>query len=450
MLESPNVGVVIAVNKRFYCTAQLFDHSCSSDACVESIDIEVVSPQFGQKWNYSFDKRLKSLQNDPSQPENVFVEKTLRVTLLALLDSDRHNLLSRIELTIKGDNDFYSLIPHLLERDEPKTLLAALALPPFLPAARVDGKIIKTGLGSSACLVTSLVASLCYSLMNQHSNYDIERSKNTIFRLAQIAHCHAQGKIGSGFDVASAVYGSHIYERFPKSLLADLLTLLEENVESLDNVQQAIKSVLETEWDGGIRGHLSLPNFVEVMLADVSGGSESPSMAKTVLAWKNTFTDKPVPHWDDLVHINKKIATLLQNLGDTKVSEEQVEFLINTPQKDWNSCHIGRVLLELRTVTQASRRHLKAMGDAAGVPIEPQEQTDLLDATLDIPGVIAALVPGAGGYDAVACLYINRPKVQHDVAHFWCSWPQASVCPLTVQSAKHADGVRLETSITHN
>ena len=34
------------------------------------------------------------------------------------------------------------------------------------------------------------------------------------------------------------------------------------------------------------------------------------------------------------------------------------------------------------------------MGDNAGVPIEPKEQTKLLDSTMELPGVISAAVPG--------------------------------------------------------
>lgn len=38
--------------------------------------------------------------------------------------------------------------------------------------------------------------------------------------IAQTAHCIAQGKIGSGFDVSSAVYGSQRYIRFSPEVLS--------------------------------------------------------------------------------------------------------------------------------------------------------------------------------------------------------------------------------------
>lgn len=439
VLEAPNIGVVIAVDKRFYCDAELHD---AVDA-TSLVDIEVESPQFGQKWNYIFDKDKKLLRPDAAESENTFVEKSLCLSLLALLDEERHDKLARIRLRIKGDNDFYSLIPHLAERGMSKTLEGALALPNFLPAPRVNGKIVKTGLGSSACLVTSLVASLCYSLKSNEG--DDSDKIESIFRLAQICHCHSQGKLGSGFDVAAACYGSHIYERFPKSLLADLLTMLEDDSVPVNDLQSTIRSILVTKWDGGIRQPLNLPSFVQVMLADVSGGSESPSMARTVLTWKKGIGSQQVPHWDDLIHINQQIGELLQKLCSRQMDNAELESLITSNVEAWKTSETGRLLSSLRVAAQESRHHLKAMGEAAGVPIEPDEQTTLIDGTMQIPGVIAGLVPGAGGYDAIACLYVNHPRVRHAVADFWCSWPKASVCPLTVQGARHGEGIRVES-----
>jgi phosphomevalonate kinase len=61
-------------------------------------------------------------------------------------------------------------------------------------------------------------------------------------------------------------------------------------------------------------------------------------------------------------------------------------------------------LLKLRSLFQTTRRLLKKMGDSAGVGIEPEAQTLLCDATAELPGVVAAGVPGAGGVDAIFAL----------------------------------------------
>ena len=54
----------------------------------------------------------------------------------------------------------------------------------------------------------------------------------------------------------------------------------------------------------------------------------------------------------------------------------------------------------------------------AQVPIEPLVQTQLLDACLDIPGVLIAGVPGAGGYDAVFCITLGS-NATNKLFEFW-------------------------------
>jgi phosphomevalonate kinase len=40
---------------------------------------------------------------------------------------------------------------------------------------------------------------------------------------AQVAHCIAQGKVGSGFDVSTAVYGSQQYCKFSEHVILPLM-----------------------------------------------------------------------------------------------------------------------------------------------------------------------------------------------------------------------------------
>jgi phosphomevalonate kinase len=494
VLESPNVGLVIAVDKRFYTTVEFMGanmdntgtasskadddsgNAAPTDMLTDTLSITVKSPQFRQEWKYLYQKSLFTLTADESfnTSTNDFVEKTLRVSLLYLLsrihtdtDTDNSNaksntILNATELlvTIRADNDFYSLVPHLEERQLDRSLTSVHKLPPFLPAtADADGKILKTGLGSSAALVTSLVAALCHAGDSHDSiNNDVDTNNTNrniiIHNLAQICHCHAQGKVGSGFDVSSACHGSHVYQRFPASILANLLTLLDENDSSLSvDLRNLLLSTVESHtWTGGVTEPLQLPGVLQVMLADVSGGSESPSMAKKVLAWRKEqqfAAAQSVPHWDDLVKINSSIVQLLQQIRDVSVSEEDKQTLAISNADSWeahtsNGSSVGHLLFQLHQAFQESRRHLKAMGDAASVPIEPAQQSSLADATLALPGVIACLVPGAGGYDALACVYINDDAVRQRIGKLWAEWQPVKVCPLSIQGANYGEGIRVE------
>jgi len=81
------------------------------------------------------------------------------------------------------------------------------------------------------------------------------------------------------------------------------------------------------------------------------------------------------------------------------------------------------------------------MGELTGAPIEPPEQTRLLDAMMQIPGVIAAGVPGAGGFDAVYAL-VASPTARDQLLEMWSSWAEMSVCPLL--SSESSQGLVIE------
>lgn len=223
-------------------------------------------------------------------------------------------------------------------------------------------------------------------------------------------------------------------------------------------------------------------------------------MARTILAWKcsqeaiikndekNSYNR--IPHWDDLKEWNNKIASLLQELSfmqqqhhlNLNENDQLLQLLITQPATKWKELLqqqgkddsdddddddanlLVTRLLDLRNASIQARFHLKSMGQKAapggGIPIEPDSQTELANATADLPGVITALVPGAGGYDALCCLYINHPLVQQGIGQLWADWkvtadPESAapsistpsptvVCPLSVQAVNYGHGVRVE------
>ena len=50
-----------------------------------------------------------------------------------------------------------------------------------------------------------------------------ENSRRLAHNLAQFVHCLAQGKVGSGFDVSAAAFGSQVYTRFDPKVIQPLL-----------------------------------------------------------------------------------------------------------------------------------------------------------------------------------------------------------------------------------
>jgi phosphomevalonate kinase len=448
VLEPQNTGLVIAVDKRFFTTIQVVSNKIKQIVSHTTIPIRVSSPQFELSWIYSYDRTNHDLTSEDAGKANDFVEKALEVALMYLNVMPE---VAEIRITIQADNEFYSLVPHLQERNLDFSLESCQTLDKFLPIRRVKGQILKSGLGSSACLVTSLVAALCFGL---EKSFAEEHHQSVITKLSQIAHCYAQGKVGSGFDVSAASLASHVYRRFSKSSITDLMAQLERKDDK--SVQKALRQRVDDDWTSACVVdpiHFTSGSVLQVILADVSGGSESPGMASQVLKWKDKQSEPLI--WNELARINQRIVELFQTALSSQPSEDERTRLATSFVKDWitqpdEDSSIAKTLLELRQTFLEARHKLKTMGDEAGVSIEPDGQTQLADSTMELPGVVAALCPGAGGFDAIACIYIadKQDSARERIANFWAHWSRSQVCPLDVRGLSYGDGVRLEEPIS--
>ena len=536
VLESPNAGIVLGSDgeggsSRFFASITCL-HPNSNDA--NNIDgistansnnadgiptytrqpLDVYSPQFDTVLCYWLDYAISNAAADGGNllklsPRNLekhrpnpFVEKALVLTLSYIqcnlgIDKFAETMLritggggaKILSVKLRAGNDFYSPLAHLKDRKLDSTPRNVASLPQFLPCPKIkdeatgEEKVVvnKTGMGSSAALVTSVVgAVLSYfdivslpSSSQPHETESITRGTAIVHNLAQICHCSAQGKVGSGFDVSAAVYGSHIYRRFSKTILSKLLDDIESS-NSDDNNCFAVSASVAKEltllsddkdnsiWDARMTP-LHLPPGLELLMADVCGGTESPSMARKVLAWKKELEGDDHHPWEELKVINLKLEELFRSEFCEPAFLDFLRLnavvLSNIPANDWvtsNEVSDGgknhlATLLKARDLFSQSREQLKAMGEAAGVPIEPPGQTTLADATMALPGVIAAGVPGAGGYDALFVLYAKGKDIAGDgrsdetrerIGELWRSWASLHrggdvevVCPLAVRCA---------------
>lgn len=134
---------------------------------------------------------------------------------------------------------------------------------------------------------------------------------------------------------------------------------------------------------------------------------------------------------------------------------------------------------------QDKRHFIRAMSKASSVPVEPQEQTNLLEESIVCPGVIGGTVPGgepvllsrsrvvsstldssplgnacsrasqaspnsrgslthpAGGYDAIVLLIVDQAKVVTAVEKVWSEWKEMKVKPLKAGNSN--GGLRRES-----
>ncbi|KAK4185698.1 putative Phosphomevalonate kinase [Podospora australis] len=388
VLDRDYTGLVFGLSARINVASQEI-HPING---VHLAEISVESPQFdNDSWVYGYmpvgnKGGVKVTQLDPgSKPfkPNHFVETTLAYCLSYIATRGPKPDPSRIKparFTILADNDYYS---------QPESLSSTTKKRRFAHLGETISKANKTGLGSSAALVTALTGAILSQYLPL-SEFDLStaQGKATLHNLAQAAHCAAQGKIGSGFDVASAVYGSCIYRRFSPSILSSIPPPGDKSF------GQAVVDVVDspTLWDQEIgKEATDLPKGYAIRMVDVTGGTATVSMVKTVNAWRASHKEEA--------------DTLFRRV------EDQMKVLASALKE-------GKAEEEIREAMAPVRKLMKKMGDESGAPIEPDSQTKLLDELEQIEGVVGSVVPGAGGYDAAALVVRDDAATEKRIKDF--------------------------------
>ncbi|KAI1132404.1 ribosomal protein S5 domain 2-type protein [Nemania abortiva] len=384
---------------------------------VQLSEIVVDSPQFLEaQWRYGYHLapedggiKVTQLHSGEAVDSNPFVEVTLSYALSYIAGTAfrrSSHAFDPAQFTILADNDYYSQ-PHSMSGVE-KNPTRFAKFPTTLRGAN------KTGLGSSAALVTSLTAALLTHYLPA-SDFDITSAegKRKLHNLAQAAHCAAQGKVGSGFDIAAAVYGSCRYHRFSPSILKSIPEA------GAPGFAPALTKLIDgTSWDTEIvKEGVSVPPGTVLRMCDVDCGSQTVGMVKKVLQWREANPAESKKLWDELESRNLRLGTIL--------SEGKLD--------------------EIRPAVADIRELIRAMGTQSDVPIEPESQTSLLDALMEVEGVYNGVVPGAGGYDAVALLMKDDEATEQRVKDFVAKWSKEKGGQVRLLDVKgEMEGVRRE------
>ncbi|MQL73304.1 hypothetical protein Taro_005654, partial [Colocasia esculenta] len=467
ILERPNAGLVLSTTARFYAIGRpLYEEVKLESWAWAWTDVKLTSPQLSREATYKLSLNNATLQDTT----NPFVEQAVQYAVAAAkalhIDQDKKDALNKLllqglDITILGCNDFYSYRAQIEARGLPLIPETLAMLPSFssitfnedesngiLSGQTCKPEVAKTGLGSSAAMTTSVVAALLHYLgvVNLQSSarkslVDNDSDLDLVHVIAQCAHCVAQGKIGSGFDVSAAVYGSQRYVRFSPTVLSPAQDFVGKQL------QNVIIDIMKEKWDHE-KTHFSLPPLMQLGEPG-TGGSSTPSMVGAVKQWQKFDPQKSLETWKRLAEANSVLETQFKILGQlaeqqwedyrhtiiscgSHTHEKWKEQATNQQQKD-----VIKSLMEARETFLKIRLYMQQMGTAAGVPIEPESQTCLLDATMSIEGVLLAGVPGAGGFDAVFAITLGDADTRVIQA-----WSTLGVLPLLVKEDPH--GVSLE------
>ncbi|KAG0000475.1 phosphomevalonate kinase [Entomortierella chlamydospora] len=443
-------GLVVATDARFYTLIR--PNSNKSQPSSGKFKITVRSPQFDNAtWNYrvtiqegSKDVKVSASEEDSSR--NTFVELALVYSFgilghLVPVESIVQKLETGLDIVIAGNNDFYSQRNELEKSGLQLNTESLRKIPLFAPTHTTLSKVSKTGLGSSAALITSLVSAIFIhfgaSNLQQQDSDSVTNSTKLLHNAAQFVHCLAQGKVGSGFDVSSAVWGSHTYRRFSPEVLESVM-----HQDAKNDIPALIKVLdpKQTAWDNVVVPFKLAPRL-HLMLADIDAGSHTPTLVSNVLRWRKNKPEEANALWTRLGAANDKVVELLKRLdqlskGDESTTKEYYDAIQRAsaiPASEWPSLQEMNATTELLILINKEfstvRNYLREMSRLSGVPVEPEEQTRLLDACLAVPGVLMAGVPGAGGFDAIFCIVLSDDS-RKSVERVWSNFTEMSVGPL--------------------
>ncbi|KAF5938793.1 hypothetical protein HYC85_023052 [Camellia sinensis] len=466
VLERPNAGIVLSTNARFYAIVKPLYEEIKPGSSVWT-EVKLTSPQMSRETTYKLS--LEDLTFHESR--NPFVEYAVQYAVAAAhatFDKDKKEtlrklLLQGLDITILGCNDFYSYRNQIEARGLPLSPESLASLPPFTSITfntEVKGEnrkpeVAKTGLGSSAAMTTAVVAALLHYLRavnlpsfseEQHQEKENSVDLDVVHVIAQTAHCIAQGKVGSGFDVSSAVYGSQRYVRFSPELISSAQDAVKGKA-----IEEVIGDVLNGKWDHE-QTKFSLPPLMNLLLGEPgAGGSSTVSMVGAVKKWQKSKPQKALETWRKLSEANSALEIQL-NMLSTMAKEHWDSYKSTIDNcsmhrsEKWmertsepSEVEIVKALLGARDTMLQIRCHMRLMGEAAGIPIEPESQTELLDATMNMEGVLLAGVPGAGGFDAVFAVTLGNSS-----SNVTKAWGSLNVLALLVREDPH--GVSLESS----
>ena len=308
-----------------------------------------------------------------------------------------HAKIGPASITILADSDYYS---HSGSSDGEMSSKSKRFVNFNVPLHEAH----KTGLGSSAALVTAFTAAVvAYYVPRELLDVMSPSGQFRVHNLAQAAHCAAQGKVGSGFDVAAAVHGSCVYRRFSPSILEGIGDVASQ--EFAHRLKLIVEdSVASQKWDMDInKAAAILPRGLRLLMCDVDCGSETVGMVKTLLAWRREQPVKAEFLWAALQKGNEDLVGELQNMR-LKSEDDPTEFE------------------NLKSIIMTIRSMIREMSQEANVPVEPKEQTDLINACCKLSGVIGGIVPGAGGFDAIALIVEDHTAVIQSLRHLLATY----------------------------
>lgn len=393
ILSEKNSGIVFNVDAFIECESKYEHYDYDSK---NEIVISAYSTYNNIEYIYCLsliDNKLNLNLISPKDNDNVWIYYSIKTAfyLFFLYNKDKsineyieslNKKNEKISINIKGDHRFYSY-----------------------KESKENDNNIKTGLGSSSALISSICSNIILLLygkenINANSINEIDNNeiKSLIVLTSLLANNFAQNKIGSGFDIISSLLGSQVFHKFNKSMtFTNAFTFDTDNV----NLLKCFIDEFHSKYISMIKYMKDSPLFkntkLYLKLISIECGSDTRIFVKKVTEYaKENMTtylfDDPL--FSQLNSINQSLISLF-------LSNESPSVLL--PKIKQHCISYRKLLRQISTATK--------------VDIEPSILSPLLDSIINKANVIFAICPGAGGYDSIVVLGTDEEEFNKEVTN---------------------------------
>ena len=257
-------------------------------------------------------------------------------------------------------------------------------------------KVSKSGMGSSSAVTVALVAAILKS-------YGLDTDENdALHKLAQLSHSVATGKVGSGFDIAAATYGSILYSRYSPSIITEF---------PQNYTVEDVKSIVEKKWDYAVKS----VNFPDIFKASMANFVNEAAITTSLVGVVNEFKKKNPQVYKDIIReINdsaEKAAAALSKIKSEDDANDIEEFKDNF---------------------EISRLATRKLGELSRADIEPADTTRLIEESKN-EGALVARLPGAGGKDSIVAISMGDNEAGR-LRKFWSSKNNLELLDVSMQN----------------
>ncbi|CAI4035691.1 hypothetical protein SMKI_13G3420 [Saccharomyces mikatae IFO 1815] len=399
VLDPKYEAFVVGLSARMHAVAHPYDSLQESDKFV----VRVKSKQFKDgEWLYSISPKTNFIPVSVSGSKNPFIEKVIANVFSYFKPSlDDYSSRNLFVIDIFSDDAYHSQEDSVTKHHGNRRL--------SFHSHRIE-EVPKTGLGSSAGLVTVLTTALASFFVPDLAD-NVDKYRKMIHNLSQVSHCQAQGKIGSGFDVAAAAYGSIKYRRFPPALISNL-----PEIGTVTYADKLVHLVEEVAWNITIENN-HLPSGLVLWMGDIKSGSETVKLVQKVKKWYDTHTPDSLEVYTELDHANSRFMDGLSELDRLYESHDHYSTqLFESIKRNDSSCQNYSEITHTRDAVATIRHCFRKITKESGADIEPPIQTKLLNDCQALEGVLTCLIPGAGGYDAIAVIALQDVDLKAQTA----------------------------------